>query len=340
MIYHSVVEELTKDYPFPCFLAFCFIFFFFLFSGFYIMCYADSNEHDPFMSKTSQKSNFNFVTAGDFGCGDEPNKTINGMIKKNPELVIALGDLSYEGAAACWINSISLLNNDGRVKIAFGEHDITQKMVRYNTYMNHFNLTKPYYSFNHQNVHFLAMATAKNAVIPYRNGSEQYNFIQEDLKNAHNNKSIDWIIVYTFRPLYSSVTEHYGDDVLPTTYHRLFDKYGVDVVLQAHNHNYQRTFPLRYNESSNAPQYNPIIADIDKAEYKDPNGRLFLTVGTGGAEVYNFTAVSPYVVQQLEGHGFLNVDINSTSKESILTGTFIENTDMNKKDQFSIIKQK
>jgi hypothetical protein len=304
------------------------------------MCYAYSNADDPFISKGSQKSNFNFVTAGDFGCGDEPNKTINGMIKKNPELVIALGDLSYEGPAACWINSISPLDNNDRVKIAFGEHDITQKMVRYNTYMNHFNLTKPYYSFNHQNVHFLAMATAKNAVIPYRNGSEQYNFIQEDLKNAHNNKSIDWVIVYTFRPLYSSITEHYGDDVLPTTYHRLFDKYGVDVVLQAHNHNYQRTFPLRYNESSNAPQYNPIIADKDKVEYKNPNGRLFLTVGTGGAEVYNFTAVSPYVVQQLEGHGFLNVDINSTSKKSKLTGTFIENTDLNKKDQFSITKEK
>jgi hypothetical protein len=292
------------------------------------------------MSKTSQKFNFNFVTAGDFGCGDEPNKTINGMIKKQPELVVALGDLSYNGSAACWINSISQLDNNERVKIAFGEHDITRKMVRFNTYMNHFNLTKPYYSFNHQNVHFLAMATAKNAVIPYRNGSEQYNFIQEDLKNAHNNKSIDWVIVYTFRPLYSSVTEHYGDDVLPTTYHSLFDKYGVDIVLQAHNHNYQRTFPLRYNESSSAPQYNPIIADKDKVEYKNPNGRLFLTVGTGGAEVYNFNAVSPYVVEQVAGHGFLNVDINTSSKESKLTGMFIENSDMNKKDQFSITKEK
>jgi hypothetical protein len=54
------------------------------------MCYADSNEDDPFISKKSQKFNFNFVTAGDFGWGDEPNKTKNGMIKKNPELVIPL----------------------------------------------------------------------------------------------------------------------------------------------------------------------------------------------------------------------------------------------------------
>ena len=337
MTSHSVVEKLTKNYCIRCLLEFCFIYF--LFSELYIICYADSKEDDPFISKKFQKSNFNFVAAGDFGCGLESNKTINGMIEKNPELVIALGDLSYEGPAACWINSISPLDNNGMVKIAFGEHDINRKMVKYNTYMNHFNLTKPYYSFNHQNVHFLAMATAKNSVIPYRNGSEQYNFVQEDLRNAHNNKSIDWIIVYTFRPLYSSVTEHYGDDVLPDTYHRLFDKYAVDVVLQAHNHNYQRTYPLRYNESSSSPQYHPIIADKDKVEYKDPNGRLFLTVGSGGAEIYNFTAVSPYVVEQIADHGFLNVDINTSPKETKLTGTFIENTDMNNADHFIIIKE-
>jgi hypothetical protein len=28
---------------------------------------------------------FNFVAAGDFGCGDEPNRTVSGMMKKNPE---------------------------------------------------------------------------------------------------------------------------------------------------------------------------------------------------------------------------------------------------------------
>jgi hypothetical protein len=63
-------------------------------------------------------------------------------------------------------------------------------------------------------------------------------------------------------------------------------------------------------------------------------------VGSGGAGLYNFTAVSPYIVDQIAGHGFLNVEINSSSKESKLTGTFIENIDVNTKDQFSITKQK
>jgi hypothetical protein len=118
----------------------------------------------------------------------------------------------------------------------------------------------------------------------------------------------------------------------------LFDKYGVDVVLQAHNHNYQRTFPLRYNESSFFPQYHPIIADKDMAEYKDPKGILFLTVGTGGAELYNFTGTVPYIANQFAGHGFINVDIASSKKELTLSGTFYENTNLDKIDHFIITK--
>jgi len=120
----------------------------------------------------------------------------------------------------------------------------------------------------------------------------------------------------------------------------LFDKYGIDIVLQAHNHNYQRTFPLRYNESSFSPLYHPNIADKHTAEYKDPNGTVFLTVGTGGAELHNLTGIAPYIVDQFESHGFLNVDIASSKKELTLFGTFYENTDMNIKIIFSITKQK
>jgi len=336
MRYHKIVGQLAKENTAFSLLAFCFIFFFL--SDVYSLCYAEGVEDDPFKSKYFQK--FNFVAAGDFGCGDEPDRTIDGMIKKNPELVIALGDLSYDKSALCWLNSIIPLGNDTMVKIAFGEHDLTKKMFKYHEYMNHFNMTTPFYSFNYQNVHFLAMATAKNSIIPYQNGSEQYKFVQEDLMKAHNNKSIDWIIVYSFRPFYSSVTEHSGQPELPDTYHRLFDEYGVDMVLQAHSHNYQRTFPLRYDETSFLPLFNPEIVNKEHILYIKPNGTIFLTVGTGGAELHNFNGKAPYIAEQFESHGFLNVDIANSKKELTLLGTFYENADMIKKDQFIITKQK
>lgn len=294
-------------------------------------------EDDNQISRESLQK-FNFASAGDFGCGDEANRTVNGIIKKNPELVLALGDLSYNKSANCWLNTVIPLDIDGRVKITFGDHDLTNKMIKYNEYMKHFNMTKPFYSFNYQNVHFLAKATAKNSIIPYQNGSEQYSFVEQDLRNAHSNKSVDWIIVYSFRPFYSSFTVHFGQRILPEIYHPLFDKYGVDIVLQAHNHNYQRTFPLTYNESSYLPLFHPIVADKHKTEYKDPKGTIFLTVGTGGGELHNFTGIARHIVEQVESHGFLNVDIDNAKNELKLTGTFYENTNMTKIDHFSIIK--
>ena len=275
---------------------------------------------------------FNFVAAGDFGCSGKANKTITVMKSTNPEIVLALGDLSYQKYPDCWFNAISPLDNGGKFKIMFGEHDIDDDLVKYNQYLKHFNLTKPFYSFDYQNVHFLVMATSKNQVVSYLTDSEQYKFVKQDLSKAHGNKSIDWIIVSSFRPLYSSNTTHPGLDKLQDTYHKLFEKYDVDLVLQAHNHNYQRTYPLLYNE---VRQSIPIITDNSTWSYgSDVKGQIFLTVGTGGQELYNFIGQGPYVVTQFLLHGFLNVEV--TDNGSKLSGTFYDNRKLKDRDHFTI----
>jgi hypothetical protein len=204
----------------------------------------------------TDNSDFNFVAAGDFGCGKNANRTITNMLVKEPEVVIGLGDLSYQKTADCWFHVVSPLDTDGRLKIAIGDNEMFPS--KFTEYMKHFNMDKPYYSFDYGNVHFLSMATAKNKVIPYNETSEQYGFIKDDLKRAYENKSTNWIIVYSFRSFYSSNTTHPGLDELQDLYHPLFDKYGVDVVLQAHNHNYQRTYPLNYNVTRS---FTPIFTD-------------------------------------------------------------------------------
>ncbi|MGI0022851.1 MAG: metallophosphoesterase, partial [Nitrososphaeraceae archaeon] len=200
---------------------------------------------------------------------------------------------------------------------------------------NHFNLIKPFYSFDYNNVHFVAMATAKNKLIPYNETSEQYQFIKNDLIQTSKNKNIDWIIVYSFRSFYSSNTTHPGLDELQDTYHSLFDKYNVDLVLQGHNHNYQRTYPLSYNVTK---QYTPIITDKNTEYYNNiEKGQIFFTVGTGGANFYNFTGQAPYVVKQLLRHGFLNVDVDDSGSKLLVK--FYDNTGVTR-DQVIISKQK
>lgn len=253
---------------------------------------------------------------------------------KNPDLMLALGDLSYEKDGTCWFKLVSPLDSPGKIRIAIGDHDIDPDLSRYKEYLDHFNLTKPYYSFDYQNVHFLAMATGKEKVVPFGNTSEQYRFIEQDLKNAYDNETIDWIIVFSFKPLYSSNSTHPGSDRLRETYHPPFDKYDVDIVLQAHNHNYQRTYPLEYNEGND---FSPIVSDKHKRQYRgELDGPIFVTVGTAGRDLHNLTGKAPFVVREFLSHGFLTVQV--TDNGSNLTATFNENREGKDKDQFSIIK--
>jgi calcineurin-like phosphoesterase family protein len=91
-----------------------------------------------------------------------------------------------------------------------------------------------------------------------RDETAQREFVSNDLFSASQNKSIHWIIVYLYKPMYSSPSQHASDELLRNIYHPLFDYYGVDLVLQAHNHNYQRSFPIRFNHTNSS---NPVVTD-------------------------------------------------------------------------------
>src|SRR5687768_5097598 len=191
------------------------------------------------------------------------------MLVREPEVVIGLGDLSYQKTADCWFHVVSPLDTDGRLKIAIGDNEMFP--AKFTEYMKHFNMDSPYYSFDYGNVHFLSMATAKNKVIPYNETSEQYEFIKDDLKRAYENKSKNWIIVYSFRSFYSSNTTHPGLEVLQDLYLALFDRYGVDVGGQADNHNYPLTYPLSYDDTyTSTPRITEKETEIHEYDTKGP----------------------------------------------------------------------
>jgi predicted phosphodiesterase len=282
-------------------------------------------EH-PSSAYAQTLPNFNFGAVGDWGCNSNTRSTVNNIVGKNTELVLGLGDFSYESTANCWLNIVDPI--DHKMKISIGNHDdISSSLL--NQYMNHFGLSKQFYSFNYQNVHFVVMSTE----LTYTAGSEQYNFVNNDLSNAAADPNIDWIVVLYHRVAYSSPTTHSGLPTLRDTYHPLFDKYGVDVVLQGHNHNYQRSYPIKYN--SNNPS-SPIIADANTNNYNDPQGQIFATVGTGGIGFYGLSGRSSYIVyQQSSNFGFLNIDVIEGGTK--LTAKFYSNDGI-VRDQFSIAK--
>src|SRR5918998_555663 len=284
----------------------------------------------------SSLSDFNFAAAGDWACESNAENTLNNIVNKNPELVLGLGDYSYDDTADCWLEIIAPL--DEKMKIAIGNHDLETTSLL-NQYMSHFNLTKQFYSFNYQNVHFTVIST-ELAYGDDDEGNEQYEFVNADLASAAANPNIDWIVVYYHRTVYTSPygeseNDEEGSDGsnrLKETYHPLFERYDVDLVLQGHNHNYERSYAIKYN---NANPSAPIITDTHTNNYSNPEGQIFVTVGTGGAESYNFLVRDPYMVDQYTGYGSLNIDVIDNGQR--FKATFYSN-DGDIRDQFSITK--
>lgn len=272
---------------------------------------------------------FNFAAAGDWGCTSNTIDTVQNIIDLDPEFVLALGDLSYDSSAKCWLEIISPIAN--KTMITIGNHD-TDSTIKLKEYTDFFGLKGQYYSFNYQNVHFIVMSTE----LPYEDGSEQYNFVNNDLSKVSLNPDIDWIVVDYHSLAYTSPANigkgNSAEKELRDIYHPLFVKYNVDLVLQAHNHNYQRSYPIIYNNTNSE---NPIITDTKNNNYYDPKGMIFGTVGTGGESLYPLTGQAPYVATQYVGFGFLNVDVINDG--TTLSGKFFAN-DGTIKDQFTIIK--
>ena len=298
--------------------------------------YAVSNTLSASDYSSFANTDFNFAAVGDWGCNSNTHDTVNNILSKKPQLVLGLGDYSYSSTADCWIQMVEPIVKI--MKIAIGNHD-NMRDEALHQFLNYFNLTNPYYSFNYRNVHFTAISTDH----PYAVGSEQYNFVNNDLLKAASDPNIDWIIVYYHRPMYTSPTTHPGDLTLTSIYHPIFDKYGVDIVIQGHNHDYQRSYPLDYNISSpSQPILTKTLTDTNtnnnnfNNNYTDPKGRIFITVGTGGAPTYNFKGKASYIVSQYAGYGILDIDI--TNGGTKLVATFYANEDGSVKDTFTITK--
>ena len=93
-------------------------------------------------------------------------------------------------------------------------------------------------------------------------------------------------------------------------YQPVFDKYGVDLVLQGHNHIYDRTLPLQFNPNNIS---NPIVDESNnttKNKFFNPEGEIFSVIGTGGDSNHIILNHPYYVVKQHNGFGFLDIEIN------------------------------
>jgi Calcineurin-like phosphoesterase len=289
----------------------------------------DSTRSQNYLSDIESK-NINFIAAGDWNCNIETQKTIEKITKLEPELVVGLGDYTVEQVSPqCWFDISEPI--DDIIKIAIGNHDIDYQSSYYQL-LDHYNLEKPYYSFNFQNIHFVTISTEH----PFEKGSKQYEFIKNDLEESLHDPSILWRIVFLHKPMYTSAKfDEKDSEELEQTFHKLFERYKVDLVLSGHTQYYQRSLPLSYNQDN---PFHPIIMDQNNNEYANNDGIMFVTAGTAGDELHSIDYLLPYYVIQEEQFGFLNFEL--TNEGQTLVGTFHDTDDANILDKFAISKDR
>ena len=339
------------------------------------------------------ENEFNIIATADIGCSIRAQENIKNIEKLNPELFLVAGDLSYKKTPDCWFNMTKSL--DSKTKIAIGNHDDYEeegakgeRLER--SLLNHYNLNKPYYSFDYQNVHVLVLDTQlelsvdtlestaiinetttdttttntiddnkgkkdnkdandkkkepllerfplvdiadllkqnsidveippldkiieSDAKVPaLKVDNEQYQFVLEDLEKTSQNKNIDWIFVMFHKPMYSPLSKQFEEYIIRDKYQPIFDKYGVDLVIQGHNHIYSRTLPLSLNKLDiSQPIVDKNSRSTNNNIFTNPQGTIFLIVGVGGEELHRIESVPYYVANHYnKGFGFADIKID------------------------------
>ena len=205
----------------------------------------------------------------------------------NPLRVLTLGDNAYPNGTAEEYAAF-YDPNWGRFKAKTspvpGNHE-------YNTpgaagYFSYFGdrVPGPYYSYDLGAWHLIALNTS----IPMGTGSAQLQWLQADLAaNAGR-----CTLAYFHIPRFSSGTVH-GDSAVVDPLWRALYAAGADVVLNGHEHNYERF----------APQ--------DPEGAADPSGIREFVVGTGGYFLYGFAnrPAPNSEVRHGETHGVLEMTL-------------------------------
>jgi hypothetical protein len=121
-----------------------------------------------------------------------------------------------------------------------------------------------YYSFNIGNVHFLsldAFGKEDNSTRLYDTLGKQVQWIKQDLQ-ANQNK--DWIVAYWHHPPFSLGSRNGETEAdmtaIRTNFIRILERYGVDLILTGHSHNYERSRLQKdffgFEASFNSAQHN------------------------------------------------------------------------------------
>ncbi|RKG73422.1 serine/threonine protein phosphatase [Corallococcus exercitus] len=258
-------------------------------------------------STLSTATKAHFTAMGDFGTGGSMQAKVMAVMNTpawRSELLLALGDNAYpDGTDAEFqehlFTPMAGLLREVPMFATPGNHEyVTNQAQPYldNMYLPANNPlgSERYYSFDWGPVHFLSLDS--NCAVGLASADRctlaaQKAWAEADL--AANTRP--WTVAFFHHPSWSS-GEHGSQLTMRRQFGPLFEKYGVDLVLTGHDHDYERSKPMFGDNVASSTQ----------------RGIPYLVVGSGGATLRPFATSQPAwtALRDNQAYGFLDVVVD------------------------------
>jgi hypothetical protein len=126
-------------------------------------------------------------------------------------------------------------------------------------------------------------------------GGAQTAWLERTLEAGRGDESVDWVIVQMHQCAASSSATGNGSDLgIREEWLPLFDRYQVDLVLGGHDHDYERSFPVRGadadvgTEAATGAMVNTLrphpVTTTDGGVFDTSQGTVHLILGCGGTD--------------------------------------------------------
>jgi len=245
---------------------------------------------------------FSFLVVGDSGTGSSAQKGLRDRMMEQPaDLILHVGDIAYSsGTYDQFETYVFSVYQPLFARLPFfptpGNHDYRTDHAA--PYIDMFNLPdnawraadrERYYSFDWANVHFVALDTEDPlAQVSDAASDDMADWLAADLAATDR----FWKVAYLHKPPYSAGA-HGGNSAVRQRIVPLLEQYGVSVVFAGHEHNYERTYPIRGGQVST-------VAD---------GGVVYVITGGGGAAL-RAVGSGWWTAYATSTHEFSRVDVN------------------------------
>jgi len=231
---------------------------------------------------------------------------VTGVEKVNPLFHLLNGDLCYANLdpdrVRTWNSFFANNTRSARYRPwmpAAGNHEIEKQngALGLGAYQTYFTVPSTetddelkglWYSFTAGSVHVISLQNDEVALqdggdvyIHGYSGGRQRAWLEQDLQKARASKDIDWVVVFMHQVMLSSADANGCDLGIRAAWGPLFDKYEVDLVLCGHEHDYERTFPVR-GVVKGSETLTPSPATRNTKEINSEIGTTHMILGGGG----------------------------------------------------------